>query len=79
MLGVAITPGGIETPIVLLFIKAIFAAPIAWYAKRKSYSYWTFFIAGVLLELLTCLAIVIALPKVVRKVGEDEIEVADSE
>lgn len=58
-----------------MLIKAIVSLPIAYYAKRKGYNYWSFLIAGVLFDPLACVAILIALPKIVRYVGGDEVEV----
>lgn len=71
-------PEGFAGGIVYLLIKAILAAPIAYYATRKGYNYWTFFIAGILLDPITCLAIAIALPKVVRRLSEEEVDVLSS-
>lgn len=71
-------PEGFAGGIVYLLIKAILAAPIAYYATRKGYNYWTFFIAGILLDPITCLAIAIALPKVVRRLSEEEMDVLSS-
>lgn len=68
-------PEGFAGGIVYLLIKAILAAPIAYYATRKGYNYWTFFIAGILLDPITCLAIAIALPKVVHRLSEEEVDV----
>lgn len=71
-------PEGFAGGVVYLLIKAILAAPIAYYATRKGYNYWTFFIAGILLDPITCLAIAIALPKVVRRLSEEEVDVLSS-
>lgn len=68
-------PEGFAGGLVYLLIKAILAAPIAYYATRKGYNYWTFFIAGILLDPITCLAIAIALPKVVHRLSEEEVDV----
>lgn len=58
----------------MLAIKALISWPIAYYAKKKGYNFWSFLIAGILLSPLTCLALLIALPKIVRYVGKDEVE-----
>ncbi|MEQ2810142.1 MAG: hypothetical protein ACLSBA_05815 [Adlercreutzia equolifaciens] len=71
-------PEGFAGGIVYLLIKAILAAPIAYYATRKGYNYWTFFIAGILLDPITCLAIALALPKVVRCLDEEKAEALSS-
>lgn len=68
-------PEGVAGGAVYLLIKAILAAPIAYYATRKGYNYWTFFIAGVLLDPITCLAIAIALPKIAQHPDDEEAEV----
>ncbi len=57
-----------------LAIRALIAWPIAYYAKRKGYNFWSFLIAGTLLSPLTCLALAIALPKIVRYVDKREAE-----
>lgn len=58
--------------VVPLLIKTIIALPIAYFAKRKGYNYWSFLIAGILFSPIACIAILLALPKIVRYVGEDE-------
>lgn len=59
---------------IYIIVKVIVSLPIAYYAKRKGYNYWSFLIAGVLFSPLACIAILLALPKIVRYVNEDEAE-----
>lgn len=57
----------------VLAIKAVAAFLIGYGAKRKGYGYWQFFFAALLLEPLTCIAVLLAIPKIVDgKVVEDE-------
>ena len=56
----------------ILAIKAVAAFLIGYGAKRKGYGYWQFFFAALLLEPLTCIALLLAIPKIVDgRVVED--------
>ena len=72
-LGVPALPG-VPAEVYVWLIRALIAWPVAYYAKKKGYNFWVFFVAGVLLSPLTCLALAIALPKIVRYVGKREAE-----
>ena len=57
----------------ILAIKAVAAFLIGYGAKRKGYGYWQFFFAALLLEPLTCVAVLLAIPKIVGgKVVEED-------
>ena len=66
--------GPLPSWVIPLIIKTILALPIAYFAKRKGYNHWSFLIAGIPFDPIACVAILVALPKIVRYVGEDEAE-----
>ena len=51
---------------VIILLKAFIAAIIGSGAKEKGYGFWEFFFAAILLDPLTCTAVLIALPRLVN-------------
>lgn len=62
---------GIPVEVWALAIRSLIAWPIAYYAKRKGYSFWVFLVVGALLDPLACLVLAIAIPRI-RSTGNGE-------
>lgn len=46
-----------------MLLVAALSIPIGLWARKKGYGFWTFFFASFLFDPLTCVALLLALPK----------------
>ncbi|MCI8424716.1 MAG: hypothetical protein HFJ72_03520 [Adlercreutzia sp.] len=68
-------PSGPVFQLLALAVRVLVAVLAGYLAKKKGYNFWVFLVIGILLEPLAALVFSLALPKIVRFVGEGEVEV----
>lgn len=71
-LGISGLPDGPYMWVAYLLARTIISLPVAYFAKRKGYNYWSFLIAGALFNPLAPLVILLAVPRIARYVGKGE-------